>query len=136
MIAEKTPVILTRTPYNKGEGKSNDAKYFASHGYTAVVQDTRGRYESEGVWRWLLDDGPDGVDTARWIAEQPWSNGTIGMMGLVMLEGTQHALAIEGSPFLKTVIPVDAVSNMGRQSMRNGGAFELPLLELDHSECR
>jgi putative CocE/NonD family hydrolase len=39
--------------------------------------------------------------------------------------GTQHALAMSGSPHLKTVIPVDAVSNMGRQSMRNAGAFEM-----------
>ncbi len=124
-IEEKTAVILTRTPYNKGEGKSADARYFASHGYTAIIQDTRGRFHSEGVWRWLLDDGPDGVDTAAWIAMQPWSNGRIGMMGTSYVGGTQHALAIAGSPYLKTVIPVDAVSNMGRQSMRNGGAFEL-----------
>lgn len=124
-IETTTSVILTRTPYGKKEGKSNDARYFASHGYTAVIQDTRGRYDSEGVWRWLLDDGQDGVDTAAWIAAQPWSNGRIGMMGTSYVGGTQHALATAGSPFLKTVIPVDAVSNMGRQSMRNGGAFEL-----------
>lgn len=124
-IEEKTPVILVRTPYNKGKGDSKDAEYFASHGYTAIIQDTRGRYHSEGKWRWLLDDGADGVDTAAWIAAQAWSNGRIGMMGTSYVGGTQHALAMAGSPYLKTVIPVDAVSNMGRQSMRNGGAFEL-----------
>ncbi len=48
-LEEKTAVILTRTPYDKGNGKSADAWYFASHGYTAIVQDTRGRYKSEGV---------------------------------------------------------------------------------------
>jgi putative CocE/NonD family hydrolase len=46
-------------------------------------------------------------------------------MGTSYVGGTQHALAMSGSPHLKTVIPVDAVSNMGRQSMRNAGAFEL-----------
>ena len=124
-IEEKSSVILIRTPYNKGNGDSKDAKYFASHGYTAIVQDTRGRYHSEGIWRWLLDDGADGVDTAAWIAAQSWSNGRIGMMGTSYVGGTQHALATAGSPHLKTIIPVDAVSNMGRQSMRNGGAFEM-----------
>ena len=124
-IGDKTAVILTRTPYRKGDGKSADARYFASHGYTAVIQDTRGRYNSEGVWRWLSDDGPDGVDCAAWIAAQPWSNGRIGMMGTSYVGGTQHALAMAQSPHLKTIIPVDAVSNMGRQSMRNAGAFEL-----------
>ncbi|MBA4018249.1 MAG: antibiotic hydrolase [Pirellula sp.] len=125
LLAEKTAVILTRTPYGKGGGNAADARYFASHGYTAVVQDTRGRYNSGGVWRWLTDDGPDGVDAAAWIAEQPWSSGRIGMMGGSYVGGTQHALAMAGSPYLKTVIPVDAVSNMGRQSMRNAGAFEM-----------
>ncbi|MGV3486781.1 MAG: CocE/NonD family hydrolase [Planctomycetaceae bacterium] len=124
-MEEKTSTILVRTPYDKGQGDSKDARYFASHGYTAVMQDTRGRYRSQGTWRWLLDDGADGVDTANWIASQPWSNGRIGMMGTSYVGGTQHALAMAGSPHLKTVIPVDAVSNMGRQSMRNGGAFEL-----------
>ncbi|MGC3970897.1 MAG: CocE/NonD family hydrolase [Pirellulales bacterium] len=124
-LAEKSPVILIRTPYGKGGGKSPDALYFASHGYRVVVQDTRGRYKSEGVWRWLSDDGPDGVDTAAWIAQQPWATGRIGMMGGSYVGGTQHAVAMAGSPHLTTVIPVDAVSNMGRQSMRNAGAFEL-----------
>jgi len=118
------PVILTRTPYNK-DGNRSVAEYFVRHGYVFVAQDTRGRYQSEGVWHWLTDDGPDGVDTAAWIAAQPWSNGKIGMFGTSYVGGTQHALAMEGSPYLKTVIPVDAVCNMGYASMRNAGAFEL-----------
>jgi putative CocE/NonD family hydrolase len=118
-------VILIRTPYGKGDGKSAEGKYFATHGYAVVVQDTRGRYESDGTWRWLTDDGPDGVDCCAWIAKQPWSNGRIGMMGTSYVGGTQHAVAMAGSPHLKTIIPVDAVSNMGRQSMRNAGAFEM-----------
>lgn len=124
-LEDRRPVVLIRTPYGKGNGKSDDGKYFASHGYVVVVQDTRGRYHSEGVWHWMTDDGPDGFDCAQWIADQPWSNGRIGTMGTSYVGGTQHALAMSGSPALKTVIPVDAVSNMGRQSMRNAGAFEM-----------
>ena len=48
------PVLVRRTPYGK---RSNDlaadfseAHYFASHGYLVVVQDTRGRFTSEGAW--------------------------------------------------------------------------------------
>ena len=36
-------------------------------GYAVVAQDTRGRYDSEGMWHMLTDDGRDGVDTADWI---------------------------------------------------------------------
>ncbi len=121
---ERLPVILTRTPYNKS-GASAAAEYFATHGYVFVAQDTRGRYGSEGVWHMLTDDGPDGVDCAAWIGKQPWSNARIGMIGTSYVGGTQHALALAGAPELKTVIPVDAMSNLGRQSMRNAGAFEM-----------
>ena len=124
-LDDRRPVVLIRTPYDKGNGDSKEGRYFASYGYVAVVQDTRGRFNSEGTWHWLTHDGPDGFDCAEWIAAQPWSNGRIGMMGTSYVGGTQHALALSGSPHLKTVIPVDAVSNMGRQSMRNAGAFEL-----------
>lgn len=126
-IAERLPTILMRTPYSKGGGEKGhrDAHYFASYGYAVVFQDTRGRYKSEGVWHWMTDDGRDGADTAAWIGKQPWSDGKIGMIGTSYVGGTQHALAMEHSPHLATVIPVDAVSNMGYASMRNSGAFEM-----------
>jgi len=122
--SEPLPVILTRLPYNK-DGAKTMGQYYASHGYVLVAQDTRGRYKSEGIWHMLTDDGPDGVDCAAWIADQPWSNGKIGMIGTSYVGGTQHAMAIAGAPQLVTVIPVDAMSNLGRQSLRNAGAFEL-----------
>lgn len=122
--AEKLPVILTRTPYNKNGAKKH-GEYFAQHGYIFVAQDTRGRYASEGVWHWMTDDGPDGVDCAKWIISQPWSDGQIGMIGTSYVGGTQHAMALAKAPGLATVIPVDAVSNCGVQSMRNAGAFEM-----------
>jgi putative CocE/NonD family hydrolase len=133
----KWPTILSRTPYNKsarrpggGDPRSlPDAPalghYFAAHGYAVVIQDTRGRYRSEGVWHMLTDDGRDGVDTCAWIGKQPWSNGKVGTFGTSYVGGTQHALAMERAPELVTAIPVDAMSNLGHASMRNGGAFEL-----------
>jgi putative CocE/NonD family hydrolase len=126
-LAERWPTILMRTPYGKGPATKghSDGHYFARHGYAVVFQDTRGRYASEGTWRMLLDDGPDGFDTAEWIARQSWSNGKIGTIGTSYVGGTQHALAMTRSPHLTTVIPVDAMSNLGYASMRNGGAFEL-----------
>ncbi len=120
----RLPVILTRSPYNK-TGSKKQGEYFAHHGYVFVAQDTRGRFGSEGIWHMMTDDGRDGVDCAAWIAAQPWSDGKIGMLGTSYVGGTQHAMALEKTPQLTTVIPVDAVSNPGRQSMRNAGAFEM-----------
>jgi uncharacterized protein len=130
---EKLPALLTRTPYGKGASVDQPGRvtmpgfgrYFAAHGYVVLIQDVRGRFGSEGAWSMLTNDGPDGVDTCAWIAAQPWSDGSVGMFGTSYAGGTQHAVALESAPELKTVIPVDAVSNMGFQGMRNGGAFEL-----------
>ncbi|MEX0676526.1 MAG: CocE/NonD family hydrolase [Pirellulales bacterium] len=123
-LAGRWPTILSRTPYDKSGAKA-DAEYFAARGYAFVAQDTRGRYGSEGVWHFLTDDGHDGFDACAWIGRQPWSNGKVGTIGTSYVGGTQHAIAMEGAPELVTAIPVDAVSNMGYASMRNGGAFEL-----------
>src|SRR2546430_17351682 len=118
----KFPTILERTPYGKTAGW---ATYFVSHGYVAVAQDERGRFDSEGSWQPLRDDGNDGYDTAKWIGEQPWSDGGIGTVGTSDPGGTQHALALSNPPYLKTMIPVDAMSDYGRYRVRHNGAFEL-----------
>src|SRR3989454_4099312 len=122
---EQLPTILIRTPYDKGFDPYALGPSWAAHGYAVVLQNTRGRYQSEGVWHWLTDDGPDGHDTVDWITRQPWSNGDVGMWGISYLGGTAHALAMAGDAHLKTVIPIDAVSDMGYHGLRNGGAFEL-----------
>lgn len=125
LLGGKVPTILQRTPYNK-EGGPALMHYFASRGYASVSQDARGRFKSEGIWGGFVnDDANDGYDACAWIVKQAWSDGKIGMIGTSYLGGTQHAAAMEKPPGLTTVIPVDAVSNMGYQSMRNGGAFEL-----------
>jgi hypothetical protein len=118
------PVILERTPYNK-DGIEAWARYFVPRGYIAVGQDVRGRYASEGAWRPHRDDVNDGFDTAKWIGEQPWSDGGIGTVGTSYPGGTQHALAISNAPYLKAMVPVDAMSNYGRYGIRHNGAFEL-----------
>ncbi len=123
-VPGKFPVILERTPYNKG-GIAGWASYFVPRGYVAVGQDVRGRYASEGNWRPHRDDVRDGYDTAKWIGEQPWCNGNIGTVGTSYPGGTQHALAISNPPYLKAMIPVDAMSNYGRYGIRHNGAFEL-----------
>ena len=129
---QRWPTILMRTPYDK-QGAKTDAEFFARHGYAFVVQDTRGRYASDGVWHMLTDDGRDGFDTCGWIGRQTWSNGKLGTIGTSYVGGTQHALAMERPPQLVTSIPVDAMSNLGYQGMRNGGAFELRFWNWIHS---
>ena len=123
-VEGKFPVILERTPYDKARSESW-TQYFAPRGYIAVAQDVRGRFASEGTWRMHRDDGNDGYDAAKWLGEQPWCDGNIGTVGTSYPGGTQHALALSNPPYLKTMIPVDAMSDYGRYGIRHNGAFEL-----------
>jgi len=123
-VAGKFPILLERTPYNKDRGVAA-AEYFVPRGYVVVLQDVRGRYQSEGHWVPIRDDPNDGFDTAKWIGAQPWSDGNIGTMGTSYGGATQHALAIANAPYVKTMVPRNAMSDFGRYGVRHNGAFEL-----------
>jgi len=56
------PVLLERTPYNRASGASMAAQ-LAAHGYVVVIQDTRGRYASEGEFYPFRYESQDGYDT-------------------------------------------------------------------------
>jgi hypothetical protein len=124
-VSGRYPTIVERTPYNKASGAESQVQYFVPRGYVVVRQDIRGRYGSEGTWRPLRDDGPDGADLLKWIASQPWSNGKVGTVGTSYAGATQHAIAITNAPSLTAMVPVDAMSNTGYLGIRHHGAFEL-----------
>jgi hypothetical protein len=102
----RLPAILVRTPYGKGAGISAANRAFVDHGYAIVIEDVRGRYESEGAFQPLTQEVRDGDDTLNWIAKQPWSNGKIGMMGGSYVGIVQWKAALSGNPHLKAIFPV------------------------------
>jgi putative CocE/NonD family hydrolase len=123
-VPGKFPIILERTPYGKGY-IADPANYFVTRGYVVVFQDVRGRYKSEGKWVAIRDDPNDGFDTAKWLGEQPWSDGNIGTTGSSYDGATQHAMAIANAPYVKAMVPRNAMSDFGRYGVRHNGAFEL-----------
>jgi hypothetical protein len=100
------PVLLVRTPYGKGADLYPSYRIFIDRGYAVVVQDVRGRYQSEGVFRPLVQEGPDGEDTLNWIGRQSWCDGNIGMLGGSYIGIAQWQAALRGSPYLKAIFPV------------------------------
>lgn len=103
--AGAVPTILIRTPYGKGTAPTPNYQAFVEHGYAVVVEDVRGRSESEGTFLPLLQEAPDGDDTLNWIAKQPWSDGKIGMLGGSYLGIAQWKVALLGNPHLKAIFP-------------------------------
>ena len=120
------PVLLMRTPYGNG-GKDNRGGYFfAKRGYAVVIQDTRGRYESEGIFNAFQPEALDGYDTQQWIGEQAWCNGKIGTYGGSYVGFTQWMPAPLQSPYLVTMIPTVTFSDLHDVAYQNG-AFRLDL---------
>ena len=85
--AHPVPAVLEYIPYRKRDGTlPRDERmhpYFAGHGYAAVRVDMRGNGDSEGLMtdEYTEQELADAVEVIRWLAEQPWCSGAVGMMG-------------------------------------------------------
>ncbi|MHC4741206.1 MAG: CocE/NonD family hydrolase [Planctomycetota bacterium] len=127
------PAILIRTPYGK-PGMAEHEQRAVKSGYASVVQDLRGRFESEGDdFPVFMHDGwgekQDGYDTVEWIAQQKWSNGKVGAFGI---SGPGIALNMMGPsrpPHLRCMYVSVAFSSMYHQGTYQGGAFRKALVE-------
>ncbi|WAX55156.1 CocE/NonD family hydrolase [Jatrophihabitans cynanchi] len=123
------PTIVERTPYGRRDPELQAMAYFfAARGYNVVLQDTRGRGDSEGVFQHYLarpHEGEDGADLLTWIAEQPWSDGAVGTTGLSYTGANQQSLAITNHPALRCQVILDAGLNYFKRTVREEGAFVL-----------
>jgi uncharacterized protein len=122
------PVLLQRTPYDKTMPLSFnmlDPLKAAKRGYAVVIQDTRGRYTSEGEFYAFRDDINDGYDTVEWAAAQPWSLGKVGMYGNSYVGATQWQAAKSCPPHLVAIAPRVTASDYHEGWTYQGGAFEL-----------
>jgi putative CocE/NonD family hydrolase len=126
VVAERLPVLLQRTPYDKSKAQVN-AEYLARHGYVVAVQDTRGRYQSEGKFLKVQPiDATDGYDTIEWLANQPYVNGSVGMWGTSFAAHMEAGAAQLHPPSLKTiVVNMGGMSNAWDHGVRYRGTYEM-----------
>ncbi|MEU6228985.1 CocE/NonD family hydrolase [Streptomyces sp. NPDC047042] len=124
------PVLLSRLPYGKNSPLMItllDPMGMASKGTIVVVQDTRGRFASEGDWEPWTFESDDGYDTVRWAAALPDSNGSVGMYGASYFGNTQWMAALSKPPELKAIAPTITWSDPDDGLFSRGGAEELGL---------
>jgi putative CocE/NonD family hydrolase len=119
--SQPSPVLLSRTPYNK-ENINSEIMRFVKAGYVVVIQDVRGRYASEGEFVPHAQETDDGVDMFAWVAAQSWSNGIVGTFGGSYLGGTQWLPAREDPPALRAMVPEVTFSDMYEGCAYQGGA--------------
>src|SRR5262249_58648440 len=99
------PAILERTPYGREILSQVEGEWWARRGYVHIVQDVRGRNQSDGEWNPFVHERKDGYDTIDWIVKQPWSDGKVGMIGGSYVGWVQLAAAVGGQPGLKWFVP-------------------------------
>ncbi|GGB31872.1 hypothetical protein GCM10011409_06550 [Lentibacillus populi] len=119
---ESKPAILVRTPYGRMEF-ANSYVHFIQRGYAVVIQDTRGRQDSEGEWIPMYSEIEDGDDTLNWMADQLWCNGNIGMIGASYGGYVQWAAAASGNPHLKALISIVTAGSPFIDIPRKGGSL-------------
>jgi putative CocE/NonD family hydrolase len=120
------PVLVIRTPYDKGSDNALTEKaYFPPRGYVVVVQDTRGRFASEGEFYPFVREAADGYDTIKWAAQLPWSDGRVGMVGQSYMAVVQYGMAATRPPHLMALCPVSGSTSYFENSIWRRGVFEL-----------
>ena len=120
------PAILHRLPYGKHQAMSiDDIDAFADAQYAVVIQDTRGRFDSEGEFAPFRSERRDGEDTVRWLTEQSWCDGRVGMVGASYHGATQWMAASAAPPGLRAIAPGFTSTDYYDGWMYRGGAFQL-----------
>jgi len=108
-----------------------DPVCWVNAGYVVVNLDLRGAGQSDGLWNPLtVQEGEDVYDVIEWIAQQPWCDGHIGMLGVSYLAISQYQAAALNPPHLKAICPWEGFSDVYRDFARPGGILENGFLKL------
>lgn len=122
------PVLLMRLPYDKDQAQQmtfSHPSWYARHGYMVVVQDTRGRWSSDGNFYPFKHEADDGHDSIEWAATLAGSNGRVGMYGSSYVGATQLLAAVTRPEHLVCICPALTGSQYYEGWAYNGGAFAL-----------
>lgn len=127
--AERAPVpaLLEYIPYRKRDlTRRRDAiahPYLAGHGYACIRVDLRGSGESDGVLvdQYRQQELDDGAAVIRWLAEQPWCDGNVGMLGISW--GGFNALQVAAlrPPALKAIVTASSTDDLYADNMHYMG---------------
>ncbi|KAI8686824.1 PepX-C domain-containing protein [Fusarium sp. Ph1] len=141
----KYPVLVTYGPYGKDipysifhpmsfselnpEHKSQhaawetpDPAFWTAHGYVVLRVDERGCGQSPGMLDSMSRNTSDAFfDVVEWAAEQPWSSGKVGLLGISYYAGSQWRVAARRPKGLAAIVPWEGMSDYYRDRVRHGG---------------
>lgn len=122
------PTLLMRQPYGRDIASTvvyAHPIWFARRGYHVVIQDVRGRGDSEGHFYPFRNEGRDGVETIAWLKTHPSCNGRIGMYGFSYQGATQFLVAVENPDGLQCIAPHMTAADLYHGWFYHQGALRL-----------
>ena len=111
------PAVLEYLPYRRRDGTSERDEFtypaFAEAGIAGVRVDSRGNGDSDGLFddEYSPQELADACEVIALIAEQSWSNGSIGMMGISWGGFNGLQVAAMRPPALKAVISLSTTAD-------------------------
>jgi len=128
----KVPIVLAASPYygNLGAEMAKKSGYILrltsnliQHGYAVAGISVRGTGDSGGCMDLMGKKELADLDQAlTWLGEQPWSSGSIGMIGVSYDGSTPWSAAAMGNKYVKTIVPISGVPDVYGLMFRNGSA--------------
>jgi putative CocE/NonD family hydrolase len=144
-VKQPLPFLLQRTPYGVDNWNSNTINEMftelARSGYIFVMEDIRGRYESQGEFVMMrpiaahhdpnssnpndIDESTDAYDTVAWLVKHiPDNNGRVGVLGVSYPGFTTIEAGIDPNPHVKAISPQAPAIDMWRgDDFFHNGAF-------------
>lgn len=122
------PVLLMRQPYGRDIASTvvyAHPTWYARRGFLVVIQDVRGRGDSDGEFYCFRNEADDGYDTVRWAAALPGSNGRVGMYGFSYQGSTQLLAALTRPPELRALAPHMTAFDLYSGWFYRGGLLQL-----------
>src|SRR5262245_24192580 len=128
LIVEFTPYAVLRDFF------LGEADYFVRRGYVALVPLLRGIGGSGGAWNHgsFRESGRDAHDVIEWLADQPFSNGRVGMFGESYGGQTSYSAALERPEHLRAIAAMQSPSSMYFDVVYPGGIKSTERGDLDN----
>jgi predicted acyl esterase len=126
----KYPVLIAASPYPRqiqnlgapaGFIEAGATDFFVPRGYVHVIANCRGTSGSGGIFGFFdSQERRDMYDLVEWAAQQPWSDGNVGMIGISYFAGTQMEAAVERPPHLKAIMPIAGTFDLYESGTHHG----------------
>ena len=121
-MVERHPDVLLGSSNRYQAWEVCDPEKWVPDGYVCVRVDARGWGRSPGYIEPYATRGTrDLHDCIEWAADQPWSSGKVGLLGISYYAITQWLVAGLQPPHLTAMIPWEGVSDFYRDMFYHGG---------------